>query len=286
MEKDDNSLASKTNETLEQFLSRINFNFLSENSFGELISIDTTDMNNTIPFDRLKGRENYSVWKVGAKAHLIIKGLWNCCETALADGASAAEKLSDQKAIAEITLLLEPSNYTYIDSAKTAKAAWDSITAAFDDTGTGRKVLLLKQMVSLKMEQCISIEDYVNKMNYVAIFKEKVMDKRSAKIIKTIIRQCPMCFKLRMTESIQLMASLPLQRTTPSKPFSRIGVDYAGPVTIRSSLGRLPKLTKAWIAVFVCVATRAIHLELVSDATTKAFIAPSGKSHRGNYTHI
>lgn len=69
------------------------------------------------------------------------------------------------------------------------------------------------------------------------------------------------------------MATLPSSRTTPSKPFLRTGIDYAGPVMIRSSLGRLPKLTKAWIAVFVCLATRAIHLELVSDATTQAFIA-------------
>lgn len=167
MEKDDSSLAVKPSEKLNEYFQRIGFNFDKENSFSASIDDTTTDMNNhhSIPFDRLKGRENYSVWKTGAKAHLIIKGLWSCCQTALADTASAADKKDDQKAIAEITLLLEPSNYTYIESAKTAKEAWDGITAAFDDTGTGRKVLLLQQMVSLKMEQCSSMEEYVNKMN-------------------------------------------------------------------------------------------------------------------------
>lgn len=80
-------------------------------------------------------------------------------------------------------------------------------------------------------------------------------------------------FWLRMTTSKQLMATLPTYRTSPARAFSRVGIDYAGPVTVRSALGKFPKLTKAWIAVFVCLTTRAIHLELVSDASTQAFIA-------------
>lgn len=93
------------------------------------------------------------------------------------------------------------------------------------------------------------------------------------RLTKGIIQKCPICFKLRMKPADQLMADLPTYRTTPQRAFFKIGVDYAGPVTIRFSLGRLPKLTKAWIAVFVCLATRAIHLELVSDASTQAFMA-------------
>lgn len=91
--------------------------------------------------------------------------------------------------------------------------------------------------------------------------------------IKNVIRKCQICFKLRMKTSEQLMASLPNYRTSPQRAFKNVGVDYAGPFTVRSALGRLPKLTKAWIAVFVCLVTRAIHLELVSQATTQAFIA-------------
>lgn len=92
-------------------------------------------------------------------------------------------------------------------------------------------------------------------------------------IIKNTIRKCSVCFKQRMQTSTQLMASLPINRTTPSRPFSAVGIDYAGPVTTRFNLGRAPKLTKAWIAVFVCLATRAIHLELVSSASTAHFLA-------------
>lgn len=90
-----------------------------------------------------------------------------------------------------------------------------------------------------------------------------------------------------MSTSNQLMASSPSYRTTPKRAFSRI-IDYAGPVMLRSSLGRLPKLTKAWIAVFVCLVTRAILLELVSEATNQVFIAALRRmiSRRGLVSEI
>lgn len=107
-------------------------------------------------------------------------------------------------------------------------------------------------------------------------------------LAKSILRQCPTCFRFRMKTSEQLMATLPTVRTTPKRAFSKTGVDYAGPVIIRSALGRFPKLTKAWIAVFVCLVTRAIHLELVSDASTQAFIAALRRliARRGTITEI
>lgn len=103
--------------------------------------------------------------------------------------------------------------------------------------------------------------------------REKYWITGARRLAKNIIRKCPICFKLRLNNSEQLMASLPPYRTTPKRAFSRVGIDYAGPVMLRSNLGRIPKLVKAWIAVFVCLVTRAIHVELVSDASTKAFIA-------------
>lgn len=83
------------------------------------------------------------------------------------------------------------------------------------------------------------------------------------------------------------MSSLPKYRTTPQRAFSQVGIDYAGPVNIRS-MNQTTNTAKAWIAVFVCLVTRAIHLELVSDATTQAFIAALKRmvSRRGKINHI
>ncbi|XP_046599170.1 uncharacterized protein LOC124295055 [Neodiprion lecontei] len=51
------------------------------------------------------------------------------------------------------------------------------------------------------------------------------------------------------------------------------GVDYAGPFSIRASRGREAKSCKGYIVIFICFTTSAVHLELVSDYTTEAFIA-------------
>lgn len=69
------------------------------------------------------------------------------------------------------------------------------------------------------------------------------------------------------------MESLPRARVTASRPFLHTGVDFAGPVWLRTSKGRGNKAYKAFLAVFICFSTRAVHLEAVSDYSADAFLA-------------
>jgi len=50
-------------------------------------------------------------------------------------------------------------------------------------------------------------------------------------------------------------------------------VDYAGPISLKTWRGRNARVYKSYIALFVCMATSAVHLELVTDYSTDAFIA-------------
>lgn len=95
---------------------------------------------------------------------------------------------------------------------------------------------------------------------------------KARQLAKTIIHSCPTCFRYKIKLAEQLMAALPAQRTKPQRPFSICGVDYMGPVGLSSKTGRNPTISKAYVAVFVCFSTRAVHLELVSDASTKQFM--------------
>ncbi|XP_033228563.1 uncharacterized protein LOC117180265 [Belonocnema kinseyi] len=71
----------------------------------------------------------------------------------------------------------------------------------------------------------------------------------------------------------QLMSDLSSIRVTPpERAFMNTGVDYAGPINVRTSKGRGHHSHKAWICIFVCCASRSVHLELVSDYTAEAFI--------------
>lgn len=120
-------------------------------------------MSTQLSFDRLNGRENFSTWKVGARAHLISKGFWNSVVTELETSATADVKTKNEKALAEITLLVDPTIYSHLEHCKTAKEAWDTLTTSFEDNGVVRKVSLLKQWISLKLSDCASIQDYVNR---------------------------------------------------------------------------------------------------------------------------
>ncbi|XP_055604756.1 uncharacterized protein LOC129752988 [Uranotaenia lowii] len=90
--------------------------------------------------------------------------------------------------------------------------------------------------------------------------------------VRNVTRQCIKCFRVNPTNVQQLMGKLPKQRVVFSSPFNITGVDYAGPIQVKQGKYR-PKVVKAYVSVFVCMATKAIHQELVSDLTTDAFIA-------------
>ncbi|XP_076301681.1 uncharacterized protein LOC143219696 [Lasioglossum baleicum] len=92
-------------------------------------------------------------------------------------------------------------------------------------------------------------------------------------LVKRVIHRCVICVRERAKIPEQLMSSLPAARVnSPPRCFSHCGVDYAGPIQVRASAGRGIKARKAYIALFICLASRAIHLELVGDYSTAAFL--------------
>ena len=70
-----------------------------------------------------------------------------------------------------------------------------------------------------------------------------------------------------------MLGQLPVERNTPGSVFDKVGVDYAGPVLIKYGYVRKPTIVKAYICVFVSLSVKAVHLELVTDLTSEAFIA-------------
>ncbi|XP_058128492.1 uncharacterized protein LOC131292773 [Anopheles ziemanni] len=91
-------------------------------------------------------------------------------------------------------------------------------------------------------------------------------------LARKVFHQCHTCFRARPSSSATIMADLPAVRVTPAPPFSITGVDYCGPVFLKGGHRRAAPV-KAYVAIFVCFTTRAVHIELVSNLTTEAFIA-------------
>lgn len=96
----------------------------------------------------------------------------------------------------------------------------------------------------------------------------------SQRTIKSVLKQCVNCFRVNPKPMQQYMGDLPGNRVNAvQKPFHNTAVDYTGAVLVKMSNGRGCKTQKAYVAIFVCMATKAIHIEAVTDMTADAFIA-------------
>lgn len=97
---------------------------------------------------------------------------------------------------------------------------------------------------------------------------------RARATVRAILYQCVKYAPERAAISEELMGNLPeVHVHKSSRALEHTRVDYAGPILVRTAPGRGRKAHKAYIALFVCMTTKAIHLELVSDYSSAAFLA-------------
>ncbi|XP_075150776.1 uncharacterized protein LOC142224884 [Haematobia irritans] len=84
------------------------------------------------------------------------------------------------------------------------------------------------------------------------------------------------------------MSSLLAERSELSRPFTHTGLDFAGPFDMKHYTGRCVRITKGYVCVFICFATKAIHLEATSDLSTNTFLAAFSRfvSRRGCPLHL
>ena len=87
--------------------------------------------------------------------------------------------------------------------------------------------------------------------------------------IRKYIADCLYCKIRRAKCENQFMGDLPACHVTVSKfPFEHTGVDLFGPYSIK--IGR--SIAKRWGVLFICMAIRACHIEVVPDLSTSSFI--------------
>lgn len=85
--------------------------------------------------EKLRGRENYTTLAFAVKMTLIHEGFWGAVEPVVAN----------------------------LD-AKSAEEAWDKLRNAFQDNGFTRKIGLLKQLTSIRLDNCRNVEAYADKL--------------------------------------------------------------------------------------------------------------------------
>jgi len=128
------------------------------------------------------------------------------------------------------------------------------------------------------LTQCIIEREYTRNLHAglqatMAFVRQRFWPLSLRSTIRGIIQKCITCFRAKPNQSEALMSSLPISRVNISRPFSRCGIDYAEPLLLREGKRRNVRSHKAYVSLFVCFATKAVHLELVSDLMSEAFIA-------------
>ncbi|XP_057686666.1 uncharacterized protein LOC130912537 [Corythoichthys intestinalis] len=88
------------------------------------------------------------------------------------------------------------------------------------------------------------------------------------KAVATFVHQCVKCRRLRRGTEEQKMSDLPTQRLDSTPPFTFCGMDCFGPFQTKQAR----KVHKRYGLLFTCLCCRAVHIEMLDDLTTDAFI--------------
>jgi hypothetical protein len=86
--------------------------------------------------------------------------------------------------------------------------------------------------------------------------------------VRSVIHSCIKCRILRGSTGIQKMSDLPEERISSEAPFTYCGVDMFGPYGVKE--GR--KELKRYCALFTCLSSRSVHIEVTCSMDTDSFI--------------
>ena len=114
--------------------------------------------------------DNYDTWKLQMKAILIKNDLWAYVSgtkpkppDAEADEVAKWEGF-DEKATADITLSVTPSELGLITECTTSKEAWLKLEATFQSKGPARKATLLKRIALARLNEGENVRDHLNEL--------------------------------------------------------------------------------------------------------------------------
>ena len=91
--------------------------------------------------------------------------------------------------------------------------------------------------------------------------------------VKKILIKCAVCKKLEgRPYGVPPTPQLPEFRLSDDFAFSSIGVDFAGPIYVKDVYNKSSVMNKAYIVLYTCASSRAVHLDLVPNMSSQAFV--------------
>ena len=109
---------------------------------------------------------------------------------------------------------------------------------------------------------------HAGRCHVIANLREKYWIVKGNAAVRQVISKCVFCRRNYGKPGEQKMTDLPRDRISPAPPFTYTGVDYFGPFLIKE--GR--KELKRYGALFTCLVSRAVHIEVASTLESSSFI--------------
>lgn len=128
------------------------------------------------------------------------------------------------------------------------------------------------QFTNLLIQHTHITELHAGTQAVLAKIRAKYWPLSGRRTVRNVIGKCITCFRAKPVHHQPIMGNLPACRVEPARPFVNVGVDYCGPFLIRNSTARRPSKSKAYIAIFICMAVKAVHIELVSSLGSDSFL--------------
>lgn len=93
------------------------------------------------------------------------------------------------------------------------------------------------------------------------------------RVIRKIIFRCHTCWRTHPKPYQPKMGDLPKFRISQAKAFENVGIDLTGHFLITMNRLRGSRTLKAYVCLFICCTTKAVHLELLSELSSESFLA-------------
>lgn len=101
--------------------------------------------------------------------------------------------------------------------------------------------------------------------------REKYWILKAPRLCRDIRTRCIICKRYDgPLPFVPKFAALPSDRVNLSRPFAAVGIDYAGPFKVRDR--KTKDISKAYILLYVCPATRGVRLQVTDTMDTPEFI--------------
>ena len=117
---------------------------------------------------KLEGMSNYSTWKFAMKMRLMNYDVWEAVEPGNLDLTKLEDRKANSKALSTICLGIQEKIDVDVNKCTTAKEAWKILERNFQSSGLLHLLQLKKEIMSFKLEDFPSTQDYITKICTVA----------------------------------------------------------------------------------------------------------------------